>query len=94
MTTTDGDGPLMQADNIQLRIVDEEAFLIDPDGGIHTLNGIGAAVWRCFAQPVRQADVAELLQTAFPDTDPAGIGADVAALVTQLCDAGLLRQPG
>ena len=91
MTGPGGD-ELVQTAGIQLRAIDEETFLIDPDGGIHALNLVGAAIWRCFAEPSRPADVTELLQAAFPDADAAEVANDVAGILEQMLTDGLLRK--
>lgn len=81
----------MQTPGVQLRSVDEDTFLIDPEGGsIHHLNELGTAIWRQLDEPVTLDDLVHLLCAAFPEVSRARITSDVEALVVALEAEGLV----
>lgn len=76
---------LRQNPAIKLHAVDGELFLADAEGlAIHHLNAMGAGLWNLLAQPVTEAEAAEVLSGAFPDADPVVISRDVRALFAAL----------
>ena len=76
---------LRQNPAIKLHAVDGELFLADAEGlAIHHLNVMGAGLWNLLAEPVTEAEAAEVLCGAFPDADPAAIARDVRALFAVL----------
>ena len=76
---------LRQNPAIKLHAVDGELFLADAEGlAIHHLNAMGAGLWNLLAEPVTEAEAAEVLCGAFPDADPAAIAHDVRTLFAAL----------
>lgn len=69
----------------------EAAYLADPEGGgIHRLNPMSRAVWTLLEQRISPGEVRDILAEAFPGTDPARIGEDVAGFMTRLSRARLI----
>jgi hypothetical protein len=55
-------------DDVELREVGEDAFLIDSaTGRIHHLNATGAALWRLLAEPTTLREMLDVFREAFPD---------------------------
>jgi hypothetical protein len=81
----------VQTRGVQLRAVEDDTFLIDPEiGTIHHLNQLGAAIWRQLDGPVSVPELIELLCAAFPEVPPARITADVESLLATLKAEGLV----
>lgn len=75
----------VQAPGVQLRAVDDDSFLIDPENGtIHHLNMLGAAIWRQLDEPVAVDDLLDLLCAAFPDVPKTRIKLDLNSLLITL----------
>ncbi len=83
-------------DGLEAREIDGDMFLVDPDGkAIYHLNGLGTGLWRLLDGSHGLDDVISVLQDAFPTADPALIESDVAQLIADLTDRGLLVElPG
>ncbi len=81
---------------LEAREIDGDMFLVDPDGkAIYHLNGLGTGLWRLLDGSHGLDDVISVLQDAFPTADPALIESDVAQLIADLTDRGLLVElPG
>lgn len=76
------------------REVDDEIFLIYPDGEqLYNLNPTAAALWRLMAEPMSGADMAAIVQAAFPETPGERIAADVRSALTELLDLGFIVSP-
>lgn len=69
---------------------DEEAA--GRDGRVFRLNGMGCALWQLWEEPGSDAELADLLAEAFPQTGLSRIRRDVTALRQRLCAAGFLEQ--
>lgn len=82
-------------DGLDERMIDGDMFLVDPDGkAIYHLNGLGTGLWRLLDGSHGLDDVISILQNAFPTVDRTLIEGDVARLITDLTDRGLLiEQP-
>lgn len=81
----------VQTPGVQLRSVEDDTFLIDPEiGTIHHLNQLGAAIWRQLDEPLTGPKLIELLCAAFPEVPPARITADVESLLAALEAEGLV----
>ncbi len=63
-------------------------------GGLVQLNPVGAAVWELLDGGATPAAIAEDISALFPDVAPARIAADVALLLGQMLDAGLVHPVG
>jgi hypothetical protein len=88
----DASGHHRQAAGIELRQVDDEIFLAEPEtAAIHFLNPSGAALWNLLAEPVSAGEAASLLIEAFPEADAAMVAADVEALFSSLAAAGFIE---
>lgn len=60
------------------------------DGKIFLLNRMGCVLWQLWQEPGSDAELADLLREAFPQTPAGRILRDVVALRRRLCAAGLL----
>lgn len=84
----------VQTPGVQLRSVEADIFLINPESGtIHHLNQLGAAIWRQLDEPVTADALAELLCAAFPEVPASRIESDVEALLDALDRDELVRDP-
>ncbi len=71
------------------REVDADIFLVHADGiTLYNLNPTAAALWRLMAQPMSGAEMAEIMQAAFPDTPAGQIKADIRRIVSELLGLG------
>ncbi len=78
-------------DGLDERTVDGDMFLVDPHGeAIYHLNGLGAGLWRLLDGSHGLDDVISVLRDAFPTADRGLIEGDVARLISDLTDRGLL----
>lgn len=85
-----GQGPTRNPGVIE-RKVDDELFLVHPvTEAIYSLNPIGSALWRLFANPVCVDEAVHIMCEAFPEVGRATIEADVAKLVEDLTERDLL----
>jgi hypothetical protein len=60
-------------------------------GGLVHLNAVGAAVWDLLDDGATGAEIADALAEVFPQVDAAQIRADVAGLLGQMMEAGLVH---
>jgi len=83
-------------DGLDERVVDGDMFLVDPGGeAIYHLNGLGAGLWRLLGGSYGLDDAVSVLRDAYPTVDRKLIEGDVARLIADLSDRGLLvEQPG
>lgn len=80
-----------QAPGVELRVVDDDAFLVAaPAGTIHHLNATGAAIWRQLAEPARFDDLLALLETAFPEVPRHRLASDLESLLKALAEENLI----
>lgn len=80
-----------RVDGLEERVVDGDMFLIDPHGeAVYHLNGLGTGLWRLLDGSYGLNDAVSVLGDAFPTVDRKLIEGDVARLVADLCDRGLL----
>lgn len=63
------------------------------EGRIFHLNSMGCVLWQLWETAGSEAELAELLEEAFPGTAPRIIRRDVRRLRQQLCAAGFLEAP-
>lgn len=85
-------GALRTRGDITLREVDGEGILYDGTSGkIHILNRTAHAVWECLALGLGEKGIAARLEERF-ETDGADLAQDVAGIVAQFRDAGLLEE--
>lgn len=72
-------------------LVDSDLFIVGPQGEtIYHLNGLGAGLWRLMDGSHGLGDVVSVLRDAYPGVDSMVIENDVAALVRDLSERGLL----
>ncbi len=72
--------------------LDQSHFLTNPDDDqLFYLNSISSAIWHLLEQPTSEAQATQLLQTAFPETDPELISEHVASFFRELHHAALIR---
>lgn len=88
-----------RADGVLATQQGEELVLLDTRGErYYTLNDVGAVAWNVLAEPGTCAAVVEAIQREFDASavpDAAVIERDVAMLLEQLLDAGLVTiEPG
>lgn len=68
--------------HVALRAVGDDLFLWHAqERSYFHLNPVARAVWTLLEEPIAGQEIVALLVTAFPQTDPARIAADVAALL-------------
>lgn len=81
---------LVRNPGVTLHLIDGEAFLAGSGetAAIHHLNAVGAGIWNLLAQPMDEAEAAEVLAMAFPDVAPDTVARDVAALFAGLHASG------
>ena len=80
---------IMRHPNTQFREVGDEIYLVHPDGEqIYNLNPMAAALWRLSGEPMTMADMAEIVQAAFPILSQNKVEADVKAVITELLNLG------
>jgi hypothetical protein len=78
-------------DGLDERVVDGDMFLVDPNGeAIYHLNGLGTGLWRLLDGSYGLDDAVSVLRDAFPTVDRELIEGDIARLITDLTDRGLL----
>ncbi len=78
-------------DGLDERVVGGDMFLVDPDGeAIYHLNGLGTGLWRLLDGSYGLDDAVSVLRDAFPTVDRKSIEGDVARLIADLTDRGLL----
>ena len=75
------------------REVDEDVFLVHPDGvGIYNLNPTAAAIWRLMGhsvdEPMTGDEMAEIMSAAFTAIPPARIKSDVENVLAELLNEG------
>jgi len=79
--------------HIRMRLAEDQAFLIDPNANeLFHLNTIGMAVWNLLDEPSDAASMIGLFRTAFPESDPATLEADIARLLERLLADGLIEK--
>lgn len=80
---------IMRHPDTQFREVGDEIYLVHPDGEqIYNLNPMAAALWRLTDEPMTMADMAEIVQAAFPILSQNKVEADVTAVITGLLNQG------
>lgn len=84
-------GRFVRLQNVEERLVGDELFLVVPDDGqIHHLNSVGAGIWRLLGEPKSSAEIEQLLAAAYPDVAADRIRGDIADLIEELLDLGLV----
>jgi Coenzyme PQQ synthesis protein D (PqqD) len=84
-------GTYRRSDHVAERAVGKTTYLIDcRSNTIHRLNAIGAAIWRQLADSRSCEELVTALHAAFRKTDRKTIEQDVAELLHELLDAGLI----
>jgi hypothetical protein len=75
--------------------VDQELFLVNAKtDSIYHLNALADSLWSLAGEGVREADMVDLLCTAFPSEAKSRIACDVRILMERLMRRGLLyRRP-
>ncbi|MBQ4133015.1 MAG: PqqD family protein [Desulfovibrionaceae bacterium] len=69
----------------------EGAFLVNRHNGmILHLNSLGTSIWDCLGEPVRPAELAELISSAYPSVAVDVIHRDVLGLFEDLLNEGLI----
>ena len=81
---------LRRSPSVLTRTTDRSVVAIGDHGPPVVLRDTALAVWTVFEGPGTVADVAAALAAEY-GTDPDTLGADVAAFVRRLMDAGLLE---
>lgn len=71
--------------------VDGETVLYSPNAGLHRLDHIGTAVWRCFDGVATLREVADDLEAVVDGEDPARLRQDLLQFVRTLSREGLLE---
>ena len=75
------------------RQVDEDVFLVHPDGvGIYNLNSTAAAIWRLMGHSIDEQmtgdEMAEIMSAAFVAIPPERIKSDVENVLVELLNEG------
>ena len=74
------------------REVGDDIFLVHPDGEqIYNLNPMAAALWRLLEHPMSGADMAEVVQAAFPVMAPDKIENDIKAALNDFIQRGFAQ---
>lgn len=74
------------------KMIGTEMVLLDYDRGIYYgLNPVGARVWQLLSDGKNESEIVELLAEEY-DAERAAIAADVAALLRELRERGLLTE--
>lgn len=82
-----------RSDHVSERRVGEGTYLIDTrNNTIHRLNPIGAAIWCQLADTMSTEELVAILHAAFRKVDRKVIEQNVADLMHELLDAGLIAQ--
>jgi hypothetical protein len=71
-------------------VADGAVLLHTQDEIYFGLNAVGARVWQLLPDCAELGEVCAALSASYPDADPQVIRADVAELLTQLCDNRLV----
>lgn len=80
----------INAENVVHETVDDEVIAIDlANGSYYSLSGSGPAAWELLADGADEAEISATLAARF-DGDTAAIGSEVAALLEQLRESGLV----
>ena len=78
-------------EGIIFKAVGEEMVLLDLQRGVYYgLDAVGARVWELLSQEVPPADIAERIAGEY-DVERATVERDIAALLEQLLEKGLIR---
>lgn len=89
------DGALVQRSGTSEVRLGESLYLADAAGrAIHKIDPLGAVIWQLLAEPTTADELASLLIEVFPDASPPTIKADLARLLAQMGDAGLITPAG
>ncbi len=71
------------------REVDEDIFLVHPDGvAIYNLNPTAAAIWRLVGEGMTGDEMAEIMSAAFAAIPPMRIKSDVENVLAELLNEG------
>ncbi len=82
-----------QTAGVQLRVVDGHLFLADAeDRAVFHLNTTGAGIWNLLENAASHAEAVDVLGVAFPNVDRTAIAHNVAEVMSDLYDAGLIRR--
>jgi len=74
------------------KMIGTEMVLLDYDRGIYYgLNPVGARIWQLLSDGKNESEIVELLAEEY-DAERAAIAADVAALLRELRERGLLTE--
>ena len=85
-------GHFIRNPTIVEKTVDQDLFLVNERGdSIYNLNPLGRALWRLLDEWTGQDEAIALLCAAFPEVPPQQIADDVARLMHDLADKGLIE---
>ena len=85
----------LRSPDVVYEVVDGKAVLVDPEGvELITLNPVGTLVWEALDGERDAAGLAAGLVGRFEGVTLAQLEADVAAFLSEIRGAGLLREPG
>lgn len=78
---------------ITVRHIDDAIFLVNPENeALYHLNSVGAALWRLLEEGTSGEQATDIICQAFPEADPASVKSDLAKLIWELADHGLITQ--
>jgi hypothetical protein len=85
----------LRSPDVVYEVVDGKAVLVDPEGvELITLNPVGTLVWEELDGERDAAGLAASLIGRFEGVTLAQLEADVAAFLSEIRGAGLVREPG
>jgi hypothetical protein len=89
-----GQGPVYQrAQEVWLRTVDGSGFLVDPvHNRIHHMNAVGTGLWHLLSEPADLQGAVTVFAEAFPDTDRLQLAADIAGVIGEMENLGLIER--
>ncbi|MEO8558941.1 MAG: PqqD family protein [Rhodospirillales bacterium] len=71
--------------------IDDGVFLVEPKSQeIYFLDAISRGLWRLLGEASSLADLQGVVRQAFPDQAPAEIDRDVAAVIVEMSERGLV----
>jgi hypothetical protein len=80
-----------QRPGLDTRMVDGEAFIITPST-IRHLNPVASLIWLALEQPLRRAELVELMAEFYPGVPREQLAADVRRALAQLVEMDLATQ--
>ncbi len=91
MTGAEAPGVLRRNPAVTTTEIDGEFFLVEPDSGeIFYLDPVTSGVWRLVETPCSEAEIAETLAAAFPETTEERLRADLERLLREMREARLV----